>query len=109
MTTEQRIERIEHITAGLAEQSRKEREEDRQLWRDTQRQINELSARVVQMGDELREADRRLGQRIEQLAEESRAAHQRFDEQDQRLNQRIEGLTSAIGQLIAHMGIPPPA
>jgi len=64
MTIEERLERIEHITAGLAEERRKDREEHRQLWRDTQRQLNELTVRVVQLGDELREADRRLEQRI---------------------------------------------
>jgi len=42
------------------EERRKEREEDRRVWRDTQRQINELSARTLQMGDELRHAIDRL-------------------------------------------------
>jgi len=47
MTTEERFERIEHITASIAEERRKDREEFRQLWRDTQRHINELSAKIV--------------------------------------------------------------
>ena len=98
MTTEERLSRIEHITAGIAEEHRKEREEDRALWRDTQRQINELSTRVVQMGDELREADRRLGQRIEQIAESMRASDQRARDAEQELRDRIAGLVSAIGQ-----------
>jgi hypothetical protein len=102
MTTEERLDRIEHVTAGIAEEHRKDHAENRQLWRDTQRQINELSARTLQMGDELRYA-------IDRLAEESRAAHKRFDDADQRLSQRIDGLTSAIGQLIARMGVPPQA
>jgi hypothetical protein len=33
MTTDERIERIEHVTLGLAEERRKDREESRQLWR----------------------------------------------------------------------------
>jgi hypothetical protein len=33
MTTEERLERIEHITAGLAEERRKDREEYRALFR----------------------------------------------------------------------------
>jgi predicted nuclease with TOPRIM domain len=89
MTTEERFERIEHLTAGLAEERRKDREEYRTLWRDTQRQLNELGTRVVQLS----EADSRLEARIEQLAEESRAA-------DQRLEERIGSLVSAIGQSI---------
>jgi len=89
MTTEERFERIERLTAGLAEERRKDREEYRTLWRDTQRQLNELGTRVVQLS----EADSRLEARIEQLAEESRAA-------DQRLEERIGSLVSAIGQSI---------
>jgi len=107
MTTEERLDRIEHVTAAIAEDRRADREENRQLWRDTQRQINELSARVVQMGDELREADRRLGNRIEQIAEEMRASDQRARTAEQELRDRITSLVSAIGQLTARMGVPP--
>ena len=107
MTTEERLDRIEHVTAGIAEERRIDREENRQLWRDTQRQINELSARVVQMGDELSEADRRLGHRIEQIADEMRASDQRARTAEQELRDRITGLVSAIGQLTARLGVPP--
>jgi len=100
MTTEERLDRIEFVTAGIAEERRQDREENRQLWRDTQRQINELSARTLQMGDELRYA-------IDRLAEESRAAHKRFDAADRRLEERIADMVSAIGQLTARMGVPP--
>jgi hypothetical protein len=48
MTTEERFERIEHLTVGLAEERRKDREEYKEVWRDTQRQLNELSTRVLQ-------------------------------------------------------------
>ncbi|MGO4882070.1 MAG: hypothetical protein ACLP59_14755 [Bryobacteraceae bacterium] len=54
-------------------------EEDRQLWRDTQRQIHELAVRmndltvkvadtndaITRLGEESRAADRQLGERIE--------------------------------------------
>ncbi len=110
MTIDERFERIEHVTAGLAEERRKDREENRQLWRDTQRQINELGMRIIQLGDE-------LGQRIEQLAEESRAADRRLGEridrfaqesraEDKRLGERIDSLVSAIGNLVTTMGKP---
>jgi hypothetical protein len=87
MTTDERFERIEHVTAGLAEERRKDREEFRGLWRETQRQLNELTIQVVEVDD-------RLGKRIEALAEESRAA-------DRRLGERIEKLVSAMGEFIA--------
>ena len=99
MTTEERLDRIEHITAGIAEERRKDREENKALWRDTQRQLNEVSARLVQLSEadeEARAADRRLGERITQLADESRAANKQ-------LEARIETLVSAFGDLIRQL------
>ena len=93
MTTDERFERIEHVTAGLAEERRRDREEFRQLWRDTQRQINEVATNLNQLTLKVAEVDDRLGARIEALAEESRAA-------DQRLEQRIESMVSGIGEFI---------
>jgi len=101
MTIDERFERIEHVTAGWIDQSRREREEDRALWRDTQRQINELSVRMVQIGDESRAADRRLGERLEQLALENRQVHAEAVERDRQLDERIAALVSAIGEFIA--------
>jgi hypothetical protein len=99
MTTEERFERIEHINAGIAEERRKDREEYKALWRDTQRQLNEVGIRLVQFS----EADSRLEVRIEQLAdiitrlaEESRAA-------DKLLDERIKGLVSGFGEFIAKL------
>ena len=119
MTIEERFERIEHITAGLAEEHRRDHEENRQLWRDTQRQINELAVRmsdltvkvadtngaitrlaeetherIDRLAEESRAADRQLGERIDALAEETRDA-------DRKLGERIEALVSAIGQFLA--------
>ena len=101
MTIDERFERIEHVTAALAEERRKDREEYRQLWRDTQRQIDDLSRRVAdtnaavtRLADESREADRRLGERID---ETNRELKERIDEVNRRLGERIESLVSAIG------------
>jgi flagellar hook-associated protein FlgK len=87
MTIEERFERIEHVTAGLAEEHRREREENRQLWRDTQRQINELTVRMNDLT--LKVAD--TNDAIIRFAEESRAA-------DRQLGDRIDALVSAIGK-----------
>jgi DNA repair exonuclease SbcCD ATPase subunit len=89
MTTEERLDRIEHLNAGLAEERRKDREEYKALWRETQRQLNELSVRIVQLS----ETDSQLQERIQQFAAESRAA-------DKRLEERIESLVSGIGRFI---------
>jgi chromosome segregation ATPase len=94
MTIDERFERIEHVTAGLAEERRKDREENRQLWRNTQRQIDELGAKIERFAEESRAADKRLEEKIERLAEESRAA-------DKRLGERIESLVSAVGKALA--------
>jgi hypothetical protein len=48
------------------------------------------------MSEETQEADRRLEERIEQLAVESRAA-------DKRLGERIETLASALGEVLAKL------
>lgn len=98
MTTEERFERIEHITAGLAEERRKDREEYKAMWRDTQRHLNEVSIRLVQLSEadaESRAADKRLEARLEQLAEEGRTA-----------SKRIDAMVSAIGELTRLL--PPP-
>jgi hypothetical protein len=93
MTYEERFERIEHVTAGLVEERRKDREEFRQVWRDTQRHIDEVAMNLGRLTVQVAEVDDRLGARIEALAEESRAA-------DKRLEQRIESMVSGIGEFI---------
>jgi len=97
MTIEERLARIEHITAGTDERQRRDHEEDRELWRDTQRQIQEMDERLGQRIEELaresKAADERLGKRIDDLAAESRAA-------DERLGQRIEAMVSSIGEFL---------
>lgn len=85
MTTEEPFERIEPITAGLAEERRKDREESRQLWRNTQHQIHELSIRMNDLTLKVAETN----DTVARLAEESHAA-------DQALGQRIERLVSVI-------------
>ena len=90
MTTEERFERIEHYTANIAEERRKDREEYKMLWRDTQRQIDENTRNIAALSV----ANAELGIRIRELGQESRDA-------DTRLEKRIESLVSAIGEFIA--------
>jgi hypothetical protein len=89
MTTEERFERIEHVTAGLAEERSKDREENRQLWRETQRQLNELTIKVADTND----AIARLADEVRNNTEAARVA-------DQELRERISSLVSAIGEMI---------
>ena len=99
MTCDERFERLEHYTAGIAEERKRDREEYKALWRDTQRQLNEVSIRLVQLS----EADSRLEARLDQLAdtvtrhaEESHAANKLLDE-------RITALVSGFGEFIAKL------
>jgi hypothetical protein len=94
VTTEERFERIERVTAGLAAERRKYREEFRSLWRDTQRHIDEVAVNLSKLTVQVAEMDGRLSARIEAWGEESRAA-------DRRLSERIESLVSAMGEFVA--------
>ncbi len=94
MTIEERFERIEHVTAGLSEERRKDREEYRQLWRETQRELHELTLKIADTNDTVARLADETQKKIDRLAEESRAA-------DKRLGERIEALVSAIGQYLA--------
>jgi hypothetical protein len=100
MTTRERFERIEHISAGMAEERRKDREEHKAVWRDTQRQLNEVSTRLVQFS----EADSRLEARLEQLAEDSRTAITRLADESRAANKQLEehiaSLISGFGEFI---------
>src|SRR5579862_447184 len=89
LTIEERFERIEHLTAGIAEKRKKDRDEYKALWRDTQVQLADLATRTdsiarnvdalatdtrlrfdkvadlqAELAREAREADRRLEARI---------------------------------------------
>ena len=90
MTSDEPFERFEHVRAVLAEQRLKDREECRQLWRETQRHLNELTFKVADTNDTVA----RLGERLDQFGEESRAA-------DKRLGERIASLVSAMGEFLA--------
>ena len=91
MTTEERFERIEQLTAGIAEERRKDREEYKALWRDTERHINELAVdtrlRIEQVSDQ-----------IAALTAESRETTLRLRELGEATDARIAALVSAIGQ-----------
>jgi hypothetical protein len=97
MNNEERFERIEHVIAGLAEQ---DRDEYRQLWRDTEQQIRETNEAVRKtneaidrFAEESRAADAELGRRIAETDEQSKI-------RDEQLGRRIESLVSSIGELV---------
>jgi len=80
---------IEHVTAGLAEERRKDREELRGLWRDTERQLDQLTGRVDAIAAH-------LDTFITESAARDRETDRRFRETDV----RIDKMVSAMGEFI---------
>jgi hypothetical protein len=93
MNIEERLARIEHVSAGSDEQRPKDREADRALWRDTQRQINELGGRIAAVNDN-------LGARISQFAEEAAERDRETDRRFRETDARIDKMVSAMGNYI---------
>ena len=103
MTIDERLERLEHYTAGLGEMFLKEREESRQLWRETQQEIASLSRKVNDIADQFLVFQRQADERHRQTEERFRETDERFRETDERFRQtdeRINTLVSAIGEWI---------
>ena len=97
MTIEERFERIEHFAAGLAEERRKDREEYRMLWRDTQRQLNEASTRLNDLTLQIAE----VNDLITRMAEDRERAERELRAEDKHLGERIDAPVSAIGKFVA--------
>ncbi len=96
MTIDERFERIEHVTAGLAEQANSDRAENRQLWRDSQRHINELAVRMGELTIRVND----LAMRVEDTNESIRRLAVESRESDRQLGERIDALVSGIGEFI---------
>ena len=101
MTSDQRLDRIEHLTAGIAEERHKDREEYKTLWRDTQRQLEALAT-------DTRLRFEQVANRFDQIATDRQAADAKLDarigalaDADEKLAARIASLVSAIGEFIA--------
>ncbi len=95
MTSEERFERIEHLAAGLVEERRKDREEFRALWRDTEKQLDRLTDRVDAIANH-------LDSFIQQTAARDGETDRRFRDTDE----RIDKLVSAMGEFIASQTRP---
>jgi hypothetical protein len=100
VTIEERFERIEHVTAGLVEERRKDREEDRQLWRDTQRQISDLAQNTQRQIDQLTQKITDTNHAITRMGERIEAVNQAAVDRDDALGQRLADLVSGIGELL---------
>jgi hypothetical protein len=102
MTTEERFERIEHPTAGMAEERRKDREEYKALWRDLAARTESIARHVDALAVETRlrilevvEAGERTDARLRALSESTDA---RLKALGEATDARIAALVSAIGE-----------
>src|SRR5215831_18176762 len=79
------IGRLEHITAGWIEQSRKDYEENRRLWRESKAEIDalwkETDERFKETERLLRESGQRVDERIDKLVLAIADLCQRLDDQ----------------------------
>lgn len=113
MTTEERFPRIEHVTAGLAEERRKDREEFRELWRGTQRRLDQLAERLDglaantdRFAAEAAARDRRFEERMDRMVAEMAALDRASRVRDDRFGERIGALASATGVTRKHPASP---
>jgi hypothetical protein len=98
MTTEERFERIERLTAGLAEERRKDREDYKALWRDTQRHLDELRRHVDELAVDTRLRFEQVADQIAALTADGRETDRRLRELGEATDARIAALVSAIGE-----------
>jgi hypothetical protein len=106
MTTDERFDRMEHVTAGLAEERRKDREEYRQLWRDTQRQIQELTLSIADFRSATEAAIADTNSAIRQTNEAIARSDHQAKIADQELRDRIQSLVSGIGEILSRSPKP---
>src|SRR5215467_12952530 len=96
VTIDDRIERLDHITAGWIEQSRKDYEENRRLWRESKAETNALWKATDRRFEE---TDRRFKETDQRFKETERLLR----EFGQRVDERIDKLVLAIGELVRRM------
>lgn len=93
MTIDERIDRLEHVTAMHIEQAKKDYEENRRLWREQQQDIAAIWKR---MEDRDRESQRRHDEGMAEMRAEIAA-------RDKVMDKRIGDLVGAIGELIQRL------
>jgi chromosome segregation ATPase len=99
MTPEERFARIEHVTAALAEERRSDREEYKQLWRDAQRRMDDLTEKIAATNATITRLSEETDRKMNRLSEDTDRKINQLVEQDRRLGERIDALVSAIGAL----------
>lgn len=97
LTIDERIERLEHVTAGWIEQSKKELDEGRRLWRE---QRDEVTALWQATDRRFEESRRQFDDMNRESHEQMAAIRNEIAERDRVTDKRIADLVSAIGEFI---------
>jgi hypothetical protein len=100
-TSEERLNYIEHVLAGWAEQSRRDYEENRRLWRELRDQIAETDRRLKELGEDTDRRFRETEALVRKTGEEIRETNRYLKEMGAATDKRISDVVSAIGKLIA--------
>jgi len=90
----QRFARLEHYSAGLGEQARKDREESRQLWRETQRDLALITRRLADLTEQFVRSEDQFVRSQDQFVRFQEEAAER----DRKTDERIQALVSAMGE-----------
>jgi septal ring factor EnvC (AmiA/AmiB activator) len=101
MTPEERFDRMEHVLAGWIEQSRRDYEENRRLWRETRDQQAETDRMIKGIAAEMREGFRETEARFRDLEAQMRDTDRYLKALGEATDKRISDLVSAIGKMIA--------
>jgi hypothetical protein len=103
MTVEERFERLEHYSAGLGEMFAREREEARELWRESQKRIERIESNLATISEQFVRFQREDEARKQELDARFGETEARFRETDARFREtddRIKALVSGIGEYI---------
>jgi septal ring factor EnvC (AmiA/AmiB activator) len=104
MTIDERIEKLEHVTAAHIEQARKDYEENRRLQRELQSHIEAIWQGMERRDQEYKQD---MAERDRVYKQEQKERDQITDRRFRETDERIDKLVSAIGRLIERLPIPP--
>jgi hypothetical protein len=98
VTIDERIERLQHVTAGWIEQNRKDWEESKAWRRVHDQEVEAIWRRMEQRDEEWR---RQFEAEKQEWRRQFAASRTEADERGRELDRRIGDLVAAIGKLIA--------
>ena len=103
MTIDERIERLEFVTAAHIEQAKKDYEENRRIWREHQTEVAAIWRAMERRSEEMDRRWEETNRRWRETDDRWREARAAAVERDVQVDDRIKSLVSAIGELIQRL------